>query len=91
MPSMETTPEEFVSARDASRRLGLLIDQLVAGSLAKAVIVHRNKPLAVVVTLERYEQLERAEETDHKAEPAPVSQSAWELGGLPRSTGGGST
>ena len=44
-------PGEFVPARDASRKLGELIDRLEAGQLAKAVIVDRNRPRAVVLTV----------------------------------------
>jgi len=40
--------EEFVSAREASRGLGKLIDRLEAGEIEKAVIVDRNKPRAVL-------------------------------------------
>ena len=52
---MELRPEEFISAREASRRLGKLIDKLESGELAKAVIVNRNKPRAVLLSIEEYE------------------------------------
>jgi prevent-host-death family protein len=58
---MNIEPEEFVSARDASRSLGKLIDRLEAGELAKAIIVDRNNPRAVVLSLERYIALSQQE------------------------------
>ena len=50
---MNVKPEEFVSARDASRSLGKLIDRLEAGEIEKAVIVDRNKPRAILTAFPR--------------------------------------
>jgi prevent-host-death family protein len=50
-------PDEFVSARDASRQLGKLIDRLEAGEVNKLIIVDRNRPRAVVLTIAAYEEL----------------------------------
>lgn len=52
---MELKIEEFIPAREASRRLGKIIDKLESGELAKAVIVDRNKPRAVILSIEEYE------------------------------------
>jgi hypothetical protein len=52
---MNVEPGEFVSARDASRSLGKLFDRLEAGEIAKAVIVDRNRPRAVVLSVVAYE------------------------------------
>ena len=52
--SMNIHPDEFVAARDASRRLGVLIDRLERGEIAKAVIVDRNRPRAVILTVAAY-------------------------------------
>lgn len=57
---MKVAPEEFVSARDASRGLGKLIDRLEAGG--KVVIVDRNKPRAVLVSFSEFENGLRAVE-----------------------------
>ena len=51
------SPDEFVSGRDASRDFGTLVDWLEAGEIAKAVVVYRNKPRAVVLSIAAYETL----------------------------------
>ena len=46
--AMQVRPDEFVPVREASRALGKLIERLERGEIEKAVIVHRNKPRAVL-------------------------------------------
>lgn len=53
--------DEFVSGRTASRELGQLVERLEQGELEKAVLVYRNRPRAVLLTVERYEALEALE------------------------------
>jgi hypothetical protein len=55
--SMNVWPDEFVSARNASRGLGKLIERLDAGEIEKAVIVNQNEPRAVLLTVLQYEIL----------------------------------
>jgi hypothetical protein len=56
---VDVKPQEFVSARDASRGLGKLIDRLEAGEIEKAVIVDRNKPRAVLYSFSTIEANQR--------------------------------
>ena len=49
---MRVSTEEFIPARDASRRLGQLVDRLESGELDKAIIVYRNSPRAVMFAFE---------------------------------------
>lgn len=48
---------EFVSARDASRALGKLIDRLEAREIAKAIILDRNTPRAVILAFSEFVRL----------------------------------
>ena len=59
---MIVRPEEFVPAREASRSLGKLIDRLEAGELEKAVVVDRNTPRVVILTVAQYEKYEKLRE-----------------------------
>lgn len=57
---MRVSPEEFVPAREASRSLGRLIDRLEAGELEKAVVVDRNRPRVVILTVAAFAELYEA-------------------------------
>lgn len=52
---MDVSPDEFVSAREAQRGFGLLLDRVEADG--KAVIVYRNRPRAVLLSVPEYERL----------------------------------
>lgn len=50
---------ELATVREAMRELTRLLDALDHGELEKVVLTQRNQMRAVVVSLERYTELER--------------------------------
>jgi len=61
--------DELVTVREAMRELNRLIDALQRGELEKVVLTQRNRMRAVVVSLERFAELERraTSELDRRA------------------------
>jgi PHD/YefM family antitoxin component YafN of YafNO toxin-antitoxin module len=57
--SVTVTNAELATVREAMRELGRLLDQLDEGTLEKIVLTQRNQMRAVLVTLDRYAELER--------------------------------
>lgn len=53
--------EEFVSAREASRGFSALVAKLSSGEARRFFILHRNRPRAVLLSLEEYERLKEYE------------------------------
>jgi hypothetical protein len=51
--------DELLTVREAMRELNRLIDALERGELDKVVLTRRNQMRAVVVSLERFSELER--------------------------------
>jgi antitoxin (DNA-binding transcriptional repressor) of toxin-antitoxin stability system len=51
--------DELATVRDAMRELNRLVDALERGELEKVVLTQRNRMRAVVVSLERFSELER--------------------------------
>jgi PHD/YefM family antitoxin component YafN of YafNO toxin-antitoxin module len=51
--------DELSTVREAMRDLNRLIDALERGELEKVVLTQRNRMRAVVVSLERFSELER--------------------------------
>jgi PHD/YefM family antitoxin component YafN of YafNO toxin-antitoxin module len=51
--------KELATVREAMRELSRLLDQLDAGQLEKVVLTQRNQMRAVLISLERYSELER--------------------------------
>lgn len=51
--------DELSTVREAMRELNRLIDALERGELEKVVLTQRNQMRAVVVSLERFSELER--------------------------------
>jgi PHD/YefM family antitoxin component YafN of YafNO toxin-antitoxin module len=51
--------DELATVREAMRELNRIIDALESGELEKVVLTHRNRMRAVVVSLERFSELER--------------------------------
>jgi prevent-host-death family protein len=49
--------DEILPSRDAARELPQALDRLEAGDADQLVITRRNKPRAVLITVERYQQL----------------------------------
>jgi PHD/YefM family antitoxin component YafN of YafNO toxin-antitoxin module len=57
--SVRVSNAELASVRDAMRELNRMIDALEHGELDKIVLTRRNRMRAVVITLERYSELEQ--------------------------------
>lgn len=49
--------DEILPSKEAARALPQVIDRLESGDAEHFVITRRNKPRAVLVTIERYQQL----------------------------------
>jgi prevent-host-death family protein len=49
--------DEILPSKEAARALPQVIDRLESGDAEHVVITRRNKPRAVLLTIERYEQL----------------------------------
>ncbi len=56
---LRVSNEELATVREAMRELGRLLDQLEEGQLEKVVLTQRNQMRAVLITVERYSELER--------------------------------
>ncbi len=57
--SVQVTNAELATVREAMRELHRLLDQLEHGDLNKIVLTQRNQMRAVLLTLDRYAELER--------------------------------
>jgi PHD/YefM family antitoxin component YafN of YafNO toxin-antitoxin module len=57
--SVRVTNAELATVREAMRELHRLLAQLEEGDLEKVVLTQRNQMRAVLLTLERYSELER--------------------------------
>ena len=57
--SVRVSNAELASVRDAMRELNRMIDALEQGEVDKIVLTRRNRMRAVVITLERYSELEQ--------------------------------
>jgi hypothetical protein len=57
--SVRVTNAELATVREAMRELHRLLDQLEQGDLEKVVLTQRNQMRAVLLTLDRYTELER--------------------------------
>ena len=57
--SVRVSNQELATVREAMRELNRLLAQLEAGELEKVVLTQRNQMRAVLITLERYSQLEQ--------------------------------
>jgi PHD/YefM family antitoxin component YafN of YafNO toxin-antitoxin module len=56
---LRVSNEELATVREAMRELGRLLEQLEEGQLEKVVLTQRNQMRAVLITVERYNELER--------------------------------
>jgi hypothetical protein len=56
---LQVSNRELTTVREAMRELGRLLDQLDEGQLEKIVLTQRNRMRAVLVTVERYSELDR--------------------------------
>jgi PHD/YefM family antitoxin component YafN of YafNO toxin-antitoxin module len=57
--SVQVSNAELATVREAMRELNGLLDQLEHGDLEKIVLTQRNQMRAVLITVERYSQLEQ--------------------------------
>ena len=57
--SVRVSNQELATVREAMRELSRLLAQLQAGELEKVVLTQRNQMRAVLITLERYSELEQ--------------------------------
>jgi PHD/YefM family antitoxin component YafN of YafNO toxin-antitoxin module len=57
--SVRVANAELATVRDAMRELNRMLAALDAGEVEKIVLTQRNQMRAVLVTVERYSQLER--------------------------------
>ena len=57
--SVRVTNAELATVREAMRVLHRLLDRLEQGDLEKVVLTQRNQLRAVLLTLDRYTELER--------------------------------
>jgi PHD/YefM family antitoxin component YafN of YafNO toxin-antitoxin module len=57
--SVTVANAELATVREAMRELNRLLDQLDEGTLEKIVLTQRNQMRAVLLTVERYAELER--------------------------------
>jgi hypothetical protein len=58
--SIRIRTDELRTVREAMRDLGSLITELEAGEVEKLVLTQRNRIRAVVVSIERWSEVERA-------------------------------
>jgi arginine/ornithine N-succinyltransferase beta subunit len=59
-PTLRVRNEELRTVREAMRDFGTMIGELEGGGVEKLVITQRNQMRAVVVSVERWSELERA-------------------------------
>jgi PHD/YefM family antitoxin component YafN of YafNO toxin-antitoxin module len=57
--ALRVANDELSTVREAMRELNRLVDALERGELEKVVLTQRNRMRAVVVSLERFSELER--------------------------------
>ncbi len=57
--SSRVSNQDLATVRDAMRQLHRLLDQLEHGELDKIVLTQKNQMRAVLVSVERYSQLEQ--------------------------------
>jgi PHD/YefM family antitoxin component YafN of YafNO toxin-antitoxin module len=63
-PSLRIRTDELRTVREAMRDFGSLLTQLEEGEVEKLVLTQRNRVRAVVVSVERWSQLEQAVDED---------------------------
>lgn len=58
-PSLTVANQELATVREAMRDLGRLLAALEDGDLEKVVLCQKNQMRAVLISVERYSQLQR--------------------------------
>lgn len=59
-PSLRVRTDELRTVREAMRDFGTLLTELEDGEVEKLVLTQRNRMRAVVVSVERWSEMERA-------------------------------
>jgi len=59
-PSLRIRTDELRTVREAMRDFGTMLTELEEGEVEKLVLTQRNRVRAVVVSVERWSELERA-------------------------------
>jgi PHD/YefM family antitoxin component YafN of YafNO toxin-antitoxin module len=77
-PSIRIRSDELRTVREAMRDLGALLGELEAGEVEKLVLTQRNRLRAVVVSLERWSEAERALAQQHESAPRSVRDATTE-------------
>jgi hypothetical protein len=57
--ALRVANDELATVREAMRELNRLVDALESGELEKVVLTQRNRMRAVVLSVERFSELER--------------------------------
>lgn len=68
-PSLRIRTDELRTVREAMRDFGTLLSELEDGEVEKLVLTQRNRVRAVVVSVERWSELEQALEGCGRAGP----------------------
>jgi prevent-host-death family protein len=64
--SIRVSLDEIVSAKDAARGLREVLDRLERGASEQFVITRRNRPEAVIVSVNRFERLLAAQRQEEE-------------------------
>lgn len=86
-PSIRIRTDELRTVREAMRDFGALLSELEEGGVEKLVLTQRNRMRAVVVSVERWSEVERALASGDDASPGLAQTTgsvscAQERGGL---------
>ena len=75
-PSIRIRSEELRTVREAMRDLSSLLTELEDGEVDKLVLTQRNRMRAVIVSVERWSELERTLSARRSGEAADLSDAA---------------
>jgi hypothetical protein len=75
-PSIRIRTDELRTVREAMRDFGSLLTELDEGEVEKLVLTQRNRMRAVVVSVERWSEMERALAGGAAAPPSRPGQAA---------------
>lgn len=73
-PSIRIRSDELRTVREAMRDFGALLSELEQGGVEKLVLTQRNRMRAVVVSVERWSEVEQALASGRDPSPDPLAQ-----------------
>lgn len=73
-PSIRIRADELRTVREAMRDFSALLAELEEGEVEKLVLTQRNRMRAVVVSVERWSEVEQALASGEHASPDPLAQ-----------------